>query len=481
MAHHERMWIAGNWVKAGSGRTFSVLNPSTEDELGRVPLGAGEDVDRAVDAARKAFPVWSRKTQVERSKAVARLALVMREKAEELTRLEMLEHGSPFENATFMTEWSTQLVEFAAQASRAVTGSVVPTLPNSVTYLKREPVGVCALITPWNAPLMMIAAKVAPALAMGNTCVVKPPSINSLTGLMFAEMLEELDLPGGTVNVVTGPGESVGGSLAAHPGVDMVVFTGSTETGRAIMSAAGRGIKKVVVELGGKNPFVVMGDADLDAAVDSAVHGLYHNSGMSCAAPGRFYVHESIYAEFVDRFVAKSNEFVPGDPFDRRTTMGPMASAEHRDRVEAYIRSGLEEGASLRLGGARPAANLPDKGYFVAPTVFSEVAQGMKIAREEIFGPVACIIGFSTDEEALELANDSPFGLCGGVWTGNMARGIRFINDLRVGTAWVNQYMFMTAELPWGGIKESGLGKEGSMAGMEQFTELKLMYLELDG
>ncbi len=466
-------------MDADSGKSFPVLNPSTGGELGRVPLGGNSDVDKAVEAARKAFPIWSKKTQAERSKAVANLALIMREKAEELTKLEMLEHGSPFDNATFMTEWSTQLVEFAAQASRAVAGSVVPTLPTAVTYLKREPVGVCGLITPWNAPLMMIAAKVAPALAMGNTCVVKPPSINSLTGLMFAEMLEKLDLPAGAVNVVTGPGGSVGGAIAAHPGVDMIVFTGSTETGREIMSAASGSIKKVIVELGGKNPFVVMEDADLSAALDSAVHGLYHNSGMSCAAPGRFYVHESVYDEFVEKFVESSKAFVPGDPFDKRTTMGPMASAEHRDRVEGYIKSGVEEGAALRLGGVRPTVPPLDKGYFVGPTVFSDVTQNMKIAKEEIFGPVACIMRFSSNEEALRLANDSAFGLCGGVWTRDMAKGIRFINDLRVGTAWVNQYMFMTAELPWGGIKESGIGKEGSMAGMEQFTELKLMYLEL--
>ena len=296
---------------------------------------------------------------------------------------------------------------------------------------------------------------------------------------MFAEMLEKLDLPAGTVNIVTGPGSTVGRALASHPGVDLIGFTGSTETGREIMGAASAGIKRSLVELGGKNPFVVLSDADVDGAVECGVHGLYHNSGMSCASPGRFYIHESIYDEFAEKFIAKSKEFVLGDPFDKKTTMGPMASAEHRDRVEAYIRSGVEEGATLRLGGARPTEPPLDKGYFVAPTVFTGVTQNMKIAREEIFGPVGCLIKFSRDEEALELANDSDFGLCGGVWTKDMAKGMRFVNDLRAGTVWVNQYMFMTAELPWGGVKQSGMGKEGSMVGIEEFTVLKLVCLEM--
>ncbi len=474
-----KMWIGGNWVDADSGRTFPVFNPSTGEEIGQAPLGGPSDVDKAVKAARKAFPIWSRTVQAERSKAVGKLALLMRERAEEIARLEMLEHGSPYDNATFMAEWSTQLVEFAAQASRAVMGSVVPAMTNAVTYLKREPVGVCGLITPWNAPVMMIAAKVAPALAMGNTCIIKPPSINSLIGLMFAEMLERLDLPAGTVNIVTGPGSTVGRALAAHPGVDLIGFTGSTETGREIMSAASAGIKRTIVELGGKNPFVVLKDADVDAAVDCGVHGLYHNSGMSCASPGRFYVHEDIYDEFVEKFIGKSKEFVLGRPSDKKAALGPMASAEQRDRVEAYIRLGVEEGATLRLGGVRPTEPPLDKGYFVAPTVFTEVTQNMRIAREEIFGPVGCFIRFSSETEALELANDSNYGLCGCVWTKDMAKGMRFVNDLRAGVVWVNQYMIMTAELPWGGVKESGMGKEGSMAGIEEFTVLKLVCLEI--
>lgn len=473
------MWIGGQWTEAESGKTFTVTSPSTGEEIGRVPLGDARDVDRAVKAARQAFPLWSAVPQPERSKAVARLAAAMREDAGDLVRLEMTEHGSPMDNARFMVEWSTQLVEFAAQSSRLLKGDVLSPMPNTVTYVKREPVGVCALITPWNAPLMMFAAKLAPALAAGNTCVVKPPSINSLTGLKVAEMVSRLDLPAGTVNFVTGPGGSVGQAIAAHPGVDLIGFTGSTETGRAIMTAAGQTVKRLVMELGGKNPSIVFGDADLEAAVEAGVHCLYHNSGQSCASPGRFYVHESLYEEFARRFVEKSRDFVVGDPFDSRTTLGPMASREQRDRVEHYIRSGVEEGATLLLGGERPTTPPLDKGYYVVPTVFTDVTQNMTIAREEIFGPVACILKFSSDEEALEKANDSPYGLCASVWTRNVPRGIKYVDRLRAGTVWVNQHMKLDDTTPWGGVKQSGMGKESGIYGLSEFTTLKLVCVEL--
>lgn len=474
-----KMWIGGKWVDAASGKTFPVINPATQEELGQAPLGGEADVNEAVKAAQKAFPLWSAKPQSERSRIVGRLAAIMRENADELVRLEMVEHGSPTGHARFMVDWSAQLVEFAAQGSRTLMGDVLSPMPNMINYVKREPVGVCALITPWNAPLMMIAAKLAPALAAGNACIVKPPSINSLIGLKFAEMVSQLDLPAGTVDFVTGPGGAVGQAIAAHPGIDLIAFTGSTETGRAIMITAGQTVKRLQMELGGKNPFIVFEDADLEAAVENGVASLYHNSGQSCASPGRFYVHEGLYDEFARTFVQKSRQFVVGDPFDAKTTIGPIASAEQRDRVEHYIKAGMEEGATILMGGQRPTLPPLDKGFYVSPAVFINVTQEMKIAREEIFGPVACILKFSSDEEVLAKANDSPYGLCASVWTRNTAKGMKFVDRLRAGTVWVNQHMKLSDETPWGGVKQSGMGKESGVYGLAGFTDLKLVCVEL--
>ncbi|MBN2040765.1 MAG: aldehyde dehydrogenase [Spirochaetes bacterium] len=472
-----KMFINGKWVESLSGKTFAVINPATEEKLGSVPLADKTDVDEAVKAAYDAFPSWSSVSQTERSESVARLGVIMRKYEKELAELETTEHGSPQSNAVFMANWSAELVEHAAQISRSLMGHVIPAMTDTVTYLKKDPVGVCALITPWNAPIMMIAAKLAPALAMGNTCVVKPPSINSIIGVKFAEMVDEAGFPPGVVNFVTGPGSAIGNALASHPDVDLVGFTGSTETGKSIMSAASGSIKKLVMELGGKNPFIVFRDAELEAAVDNAVHSLFHNSGMSCAAPGRYYVHEDMYDAFTEKFVSKTEELVMGDPRNPKTDIGPLSSAEHRDRVEGYIKSGLEEGARLLTGGSRPVDAPFDKGFWVPPAVFADVTHEMKIAREEIFGPVACIIRFSSEDDALRMANDSRLGLCASVWTKDINRGIHFVNKVRAGTVWVNEHMKLCADTTWGGIKESGLGKESGIWGIEEFTTLKLVVI----
>ncbi len=474
-----KMWIGGEWVGADSGKTFAVFNPSTEEEIGQVPLGGVSDVDKAVEAARKAFPIWSRKPQAERSKLVSQIAEEMRKNSKELARLDTLEHGTPIDVANMLTMWSAEMIEYAAEAARTLMGDVISAFPNTMSYYRREPVGVCGLIAPWNVPLMMMAAKLGPALAAGNACVVKPPSINSLIGLKFAEIISKVDLPPGVVNLITGPGGSVGNALSSHPHVDMIAFTGSTETGKAIIEASSRSVKRLMLELGGKNPAIVLEDADLDHAATILAEKQCLNSGMTCGSPGRIYVHENVHNEFLEKFVAAMEKITVGDPNDPETAIGPVVSAEHRDKIEHYIKSGVEEGATLVLGGNRPTTAPMDKGFYVMPTVFTDVTQNMTIAREEIFGPVACVMKFSSENEVLDLANDNIYGLCASVWTKDIGKGIKYGNELRVGSFWVNQHNHITTALPWGGIKESGIGKEGGVEGLKEFTTLKLMCFEM--
>lgn len=473
-----QMWIDGKWVDAESGKTYAVLNPATEEEIARVPLGGKADIDKAVAAARKAFPAWSQKSPAERSAILTRLAGAIRASGDELAKLESLDHGFPISVSRKIIFGTSGEVEYAAQASRTLMGDVVPVQSDAVAYLKREPLGVCALITPWNFPLNMAALKIGCALATGNTCIVKPSTCDPLTTLKLAEIIAKLDLPPGTVNVVTGPGGDIGELLSSHQDVNMVSFTGSCEVGKKIMAASSDTIKRLQLELGGKNPFIVMEDADIDAAAGKAAHAMTFNSGQVCATPGRYYIHEKVHDEFVSKVVAGLKAVVIGDPLDAKTEMGPIASREHRDSIESYIKIGTEEGAKLVLGGERPTAPPFDKGYWVMPAVFTDVSQNMRIAREEIFGPVVCVLKFSSEDEVIEYANDSTFGLCASVWTRDTNRGVRMINRINAGSVWVNGHNDLR-ELPWGGYKESGLGKERSLLGMEGFMQYKAMGIHL--
>lgn len=475
-----KMWIGGNWVDATSGKTYPVYNPATEAEIAQIPLGDKADVDKAVEAARKAYPVWSRKPQSERSQLVLKLAALLRENAKEIARIDTLEHGTVAKNALFYANDTPGWLEWAAYGARSLMGHTITVSPDTLVYLQREPVGVVALITPWNLPLLMIYQKLGPALSLGNTVVIKPPSINSLTALKLAEIVEKVGFPAGTVNVITGPGSTVGEALASHRGVDMVAFTGSSETGKAIMSLASRTVKRLQLELGGKNPAIILDDADVTNAAGAMARQQCSNSGQICGAPGRFYVHEKVYDEFLEKFIAAMKAMVPGDPNDVNTTMGPLVSATHRDRVESYIKSGIDEGAKLVFGGKRPTTPPMNKGYYVTPAVFTGVTQKMKIAREEIFGPVACIMEkFNSDEQVIELANDNVYGLTSWVWTKDMARGMRFANLIQAGTVGLGQGRGGGPEFPWGGYKESGIGKEGSLYGITEFTNLKRVQVDL--
>jgi betaine-aldehyde dehydrogenase len=482
-----KMWVGGQFVEADSGKIFTTHNPATGEEIAQVPLAGKSDVDKAVAAARKAFPAWSRKTQLERSNTVNKIAAAIREHTDELARLEVLEHGATLGHAPSMIEFSAQNMELAASGARTLLGSVLPNIPSkdgaapdTIMYLKREPVGVCALITPWNVPSMLIGTKIGPCLATGNTCVIKPPSLNSGIGLKWAEILAGVDLPPGVVNIITGPGGTVGEALSSHPGVDLISFTGSSEVGKAIIAASSQTVKILMMELGGKNPAIVLEDADIDHAAEELCMIAFQNVGQNCAQPSRLYIHEKVHDKFVEKFVATAKKIKVGNPSEKDTVMGPVVSKEQRDRIEFFIKTAVDEGAQLVMGGKRPVLPPLDRGYFVMPTVFVNCTSNMTITREEVFGPVVGILKFSSDEEVLEAANDSVFGLCASVWTRDYARGLKFVNELRAGSVWINQHMNLVSELPWGGFKQSGLGKEGGVIGPEGYTQIKAVCIKHD-
>ncbi len=472
---YDKLWIGGKWVLPKSGETFPTFNPTTGEEIARVPLAGKTEIDMAVTAAGKALPIWAGMPQSERSKYLLKIAESFKSNAAEIARLETLEHGTIVEMAEHIPFIAAEHFEWAAAAARSLEGELIPVLPDVLTYLKREPVGVCAIITPWNHAVIMMAVKLSQALSVGNTCILKPPSVNSLIGLKFAEVLSQVDLPPGVVNVITGPGGSVGNALASHPGIDLIGFTGSSETGKALMAAGSPTVKRLIMELGGKNPVIVLDDADIDTAVKHHAPRQCHNTGQHCSGAGRFYLHEKVYDEFVNKYVETSKSIVVGDPSDRKTVMGPLASREHRDRVEYYIDTGIKEGAKLLLGGKRPEITPINKGFYVMPTILADVTQNMVVAREEIFGPVSIIMKpFKTDDEVIDLANDSRYGLSSTVWTNNPARAKKFIDLLNTGAVNIN-IETLTHGLPWGGFKESGIGKEGGKAGIMDYTRLKLV------
>jgi acyl-CoA reductase-like NAD-dependent aldehyde dehydrogenase len=475
-----KMWIAGKWVDAESGKKYPVFNPVTEEVITELPLGGKVEVDKAVAAAKKAFPSWSKKSQAERSRIMDLIAAAIRDNAQELGRLELIDHGFPLKLSNELAFGTANSFDWVAQAAGSMmTGDLVPTDSNALAYVKREPIGVIAIITPWNFPLMMITDKLSAVLAVGNTCVIKPPSIDSLSALKLAEILEKLDIPQGVVNVITGPGGTVGEALASHPDISLVAFTGSCEVGKRIMELSSQTVKRLQLELGGKNPVIILDNANVDMAVGSGVFGQIFNCGQVCGSPGRFYVHEKVYDQFVDKFVDGMKKVVVGNPADEKTQMGPVVSAEHRARVEGFIKSGIDEGAELVLGGKRPAKAPLNKGYYVMPTVFTHVKQNMTIAREEIFGPVACIMEpFSSDDEVIAKANDNTFGLRASVYSKDRARVLRFANDLQAGT--INANGSMGGELPWGGFKQSGLGKERFKWGLYEFSQLKAVAINID-
>jgi acyl-CoA reductase-like NAD-dependent aldehyde dehydrogenase len=456
-----RMLIGGELQKAASGKTYPVINPATGEEFDRIPIGGEVEVEKAIAAARRAFPEWSQKPIQERAEALQKIGAALRERHEEIAMHDCLDHGTPITVARNYTMEASCDFDRAAAVGQSLASDALDMGNDGLAYVHRKPVGVCALITPWNVPLWVAASKIGSALIMGNTCVLKPPSIDSITSLILGEIIASLSdiIPPGVVNIITGTGEVAGNALASHSDIDMVSFTGSTEAGKSIFTAAGKTVKKLCLELGGKNPFIVMADANIDIAAAIGAQTQTENTGQACISPGRYLVHETVYEEFIEKYVTEVTKVVVGDPLSLNTTMGPVVGDHHRNSIEAHIKSAVDEGAKLTLGQLGPLPKPLDKGYYVLPTVITGVTPKMKVYREEIFGPVACITRYCDNDDVIAMANDNNYGLAASVWTRDIEKGMKAANAIEAGTIWVNTHMGMWG-LPMGGNKESGVGKE---------------------
>jgi aldehyde dehydrogenase (NAD+) len=472
-------WIGGESVAAATDETFDALDPAVAAPITAIPRSGPADVERAVDAAREAIDgEWGETTAAERARVLREWVETLREHVDELALLESLDVGKPLGHAHGEIEKALEFLEYYASVSRAQEGIQVPVSNDAHVYTRQEPYGVVGAIVPWNFPLVLASWKLGPALAAGNAVVLKPAEDSPLTATRVAQLSKDV-LPDGVLNVVHGYGEEVGAPLAGHDGVDKLSFTGEDVTGETVMRTAADAITPVTLELGGKSPFLVFPDADLDAAVETVAGGIFYNTGQSCDAPSRVLVHEDVHDEFVDRFVEAAESHAIGDPLVEETTMGPLASQAQYEKVTDYVDAGLDEGATLVAGGDRPAGDELEDGWFVEPTVFDDVDNEMRIAREEIFGPVETINTFSEYEEAISIANDTPYGLAAGVATENTDLAHRAAADLEAGSVWVNTYGSTVTGGPFGGYKRSGIGRECGKDALEYYTQTKTVNVEL--
>ncbi|WP_315728938.1 MULTISPECIES: aldehyde dehydrogenase family protein [unclassified Bradyrhizobium] len=478
LARPLQLLIDGRQVPSLSGRTFKSLNPATEEVIATIAEGNAADVDRAVAAARRAFEgPWRTMRAAERGNILLRWAQLLRDHADEIVELESLDAGKPIA-AILRQDLPAALDTLTYYAGWAdkISGDVISTRDDALTYTVREPVGVVAAIVPWNFPLMIGMWKLAPALACGCTVVMKPAELTSLSALRIGELALEAGLPSGVLNIVTGPGRTVGEALVNHPDVDKVTFTGSPGVGRGIMKGAAGNFKRVSLELGGKSANVIFDDADLDAASKAAASGIFFNTGQVCSAGSRVLAQEGVYDEVVARLAARANALRIGDPLDRATSLGPVISERQMQTILDYVDIGQKEGASLVTGGERAAG----RGYFISPAVFAGVTHEMRISQEEIFGPVVSVIKFTDEADALRIANGTAYSLAAGVWSRDMGRVQRFAKRVRAGTVWINTYGYTDVRLPWGGDRDSGLGREHGTAALENFTEPKSIWMNLN-
>jgi acyl-CoA reductase-like NAD-dependent aldehyde dehydrogenase len=473
--------IDGQWVAPRGGRTATVIGPATNEAIAEVAAGGPEDIDLAVTAARRAFDEgpWPRLSASQRGRYLLRIAALLERDAADVAATESRNNGKPIrESAGIDLPLSIDCFEYFAGYATKLTGQTLPVPGDVLAYTVREPIGVVGAITPFNFPLLLASWKLAPALAFGNTIVIKPSSETPLSTLRLAEICQEAGLPPGVVNVVPGDA-SAGARLVAHEGVDKISFTGSTKVGKEIAVASAGNLKRVSLELGGKAPNIIFADAPLEDAVAGALFGVFWTQGEICTAGSRILVQRPIFEAFVSRFAERASNLRIGDPLDRATQVGPLVSKAQLERVMGYIEAGRASGARIVAGGGRPSDPTLARGNFVEPTVFVDVRPDMAIAREEIFGPVAVIMPFDTPEEALRIANDTTFGLTAGVWTSDVKLAHRMARALRAGTVWVNMYNIVTSEAPFGGFKQSGWGRENGPYALEAFTEVKTVFVNL--
>ena len=473
--------VGGEEVEARSGERFDVVNPATGEVVATAPSAGPEDVDDAVRAAREAFPAWRDLAPARRAELLWNLGTRIAELAGELAQIETLDNGKPMGEALAVdVPLCSELFRYYAGWATKIEGAVgTPSFGSFHTYMRREPIGVVGAIIPWNFPLLMCGYKLGPSLAAGNTVVLKPAEQTPLSALRLAELIQEVGFPPGVVNVVTGFGETAGAPLASHPEVDKITFTGEHTTGQKIIEASKGNLKRVSLELGGKSPSLVFDDADLEAALAGTHGAVFFNQGQCCIAGARVFVHERIKDEFAERLGERARSIRLGSGLEPETDMGPLVSEEQLKRVTGYIAAGIDEGATVACGGERVSGKGLGGGYFVRPTVFTGVNPGMRIMREEIFGPVAMVGSFSDEEEAVAAANDTHFGLAAGIWTRDVKRAHRVAAAVNAGTVWVNTYGMFDAAIPYGGFKLSGFGKELGREALELYLQTKTVWVDL--
>jgi acyl-CoA reductase-like NAD-dependent aldehyde dehydrogenase len=479
-----RMLVGGEWVEALSSKTFESVNPYTGRVWATAPEAGEEDVDRAVRAAREAFDTgpWGKMTGTERARLIRRLAELIADNAESLALIESTDNGKPLKEMRQQLNAMPEWYYYFAGAADKIQGETIPSdKPNFLVYTRREPIGVVGAIVPWNSPLLLLTWKLAPALAAGCTFVAKPAEQTPASTLEFGKLFEEAGFPPGVFNVVTGFGVPTGQALVRHPGVDKVAFTGSTQTGKQVMKDAADHLAKVTLELGGKSPNVVFDDADLEAATNGVVAGIFAATGQTCMAGSRLFVHEDLHDDLVGALAEKAKAAKLGNPLQMETEVGPVAFKEQLEKVQGYISLGQEEGAKLVCGGKRPDAEELRDGFFIEPTILTGADNRMKVAQEEIFGPVLCVIPGKSEEEVVRQANETLYGLAAGVWTKDIQRAHRVAHALRAGTVWINAYRTVSFNTPFGGYKHSGIGRENGLESLREYTQVKSVWVELTG